>query len=576
MAPPASSVAPISRRPFRAYAAWMVAALVLAAAAYLPALADPFVFDDGPAIVDNRSIRAAATAFAPPVNTTASGRPVLNASLALSYALGGAGPAGFRGLNLLIHLAGALTLWGVLRRTLRGRDAEFAAATAASLWLLQPLQTESVTYIVQRAESLMGLLYLFTLYACIRGLEGTRRARGGWFGASVAACLLGMGTKEVMVSAPVLVLLWDRTFRAGSLGAAWRARWPVYLGYAATWLWLAVLVLSTHGRAGTAGTESGVGFGTYWLTQPGAILRYLRLALWPHPLVFDYGTEWVNRPLAALPGVLAVAAAAFGVAVAAWRRTAGWRALGYAGGWFFAILAPTSLVPGNRQTAAEHRMYLALIPVLALLVLAIVRLLGRRRALAIALALPAFAVLTAARNRDYRSVLALWRDTVAKQPGNPHARVDLGNALAADPVNAAAAAAEYEGAIRLAPDLPQAHNDLANLWARIPGRLDDAIAESRRTLRLAPTLAEAHNNLANALNSAGRPSEAAAEYEAALRLKPDYAIAHFNLAITLLNFPGRMDEAIAHAETAVRLDPSMSAARELLADLRAQERKGLR
>src|SRR2546423_137761 len=100
---------------------------------------------------------------------------------------------------------------------------EFASATrrapkstpfvaVALLWVAHPLQTESVTYIVQRAESLMGLFYLLTLYAFVRGATAAERAtRLRWFGAALGACLLGMGTKEVMATAPLLVLLYDRT-----------------------------------------------------------------------------------------------------------------------------------------------------------------------------------------------------------------------------------------------------------------------------------------------------------------------------------------------------------------------------
>jgi hypothetical protein len=113
-----------------------------------------------------------------------------------------------------------------VRRTLGPRSdrrAFLVAFSAALLWALHPLQTESVTYIVQRAESLMGLFYLLTLYCFIRGAaeEGSR-----WYIPCVGACLLGMATKEVMVSAPLVVLLYDRTFVAGSFREASTRPWP--------------------------------------------------------------------------------------------------------------------------------------------------------------------------------------------------------------------------------------------------------------------------------------------------------------------------------------------------------------
>src|SRR4029077_15512000 len=126
-------------------------------------------------------------------------------------------------------LAG-LTLFGLVQRTLLrpalhprfGADALPLALAVALLWTVHPLQTESVTYIVQRAESLMGLFYLLTLYCFVRSLDSPAPNR--WQALCFAACLTGMATKEVMVSAPLLVLLYDRTFAAGSFRAAWQQR----------------------------------------------------------------------------------------------------------------------------------------------------------------------------------------------------------------------------------------------------------------------------------------------------------------------------------------------------------------
>jgi len=111
----------------------------------------------------------------------------------------------------------------------------------------------------------MGLFYLLTLYAFIRGTESQRPI---WFWLSIAACLLGMASKEVMVSAPVIVLLYDRTFVAGSFREAWRRRGWVYGGLAATWLLLAYLVIEGGGTRGcTAGFGGPIGWGAYGLTH---------------------------------------------------------------------------------------------------------------------------------------------------------------------------------------------------------------------------------------------------------------------------------------------------------------------
>src|SRR6185369_8786768 len=106
--------------------------------------------------------------------TTVSGRPLVNLSLALNYAISGSNVWSYHALNILIHLAAGLVLFGLVRRTLSTFNFQASTASAcavALLWTLHPLQTESVTYVVQRAESLMGLCYLLTLYGFIRGTE---------------------------------------------------------------------------------------------------------------------------------------------------------------------------------------------------------------------------------------------------------------------------------------------------------------------------------------------------------------------------------------------------------------------
>jgi hypothetical protein len=264
-----------------------------AVAVYANSLRGGFVFDDILSTVKNPTIRHWSTAFFPPHRTgfTVEGRPFLNVTLALNWAISGAQVWSYHLLNLLIHLAAGLTLLGILRRVV----SPAAAAVVALLWVTHPLQTESVAYIVQRAESLMGLFYLLSLYCFIRAAESGSRVPSWRFGVGcVAACWLGMSTKENMVSAPVIILLFDRAFISGSIRAAWRCHRRIYLGLFSSWLWLALLVLGTGNRGHTSGFGSGISVAQYWPTQLPAIAHYLRLVFWPAPLIFDYGTQWVT------------------------------------------------------------------------------------------------------------------------------------------------------------------------------------------------------------------------------------------------------------------------------------------
>ncbi len=533
----------------------LVGGVILAAgaiAAYRRTFSVPMLFDDIDAIANNSTIRHWSTAFWPPINTTASGRPILNLSLAFNHAISGTAVWSYHAFNLAIHVLAGLALFGIVRRTLARRKdpaAALIAFSAALLWALHPLQTESVTYIIQRAESLMGLFYLVTLYCFIRGAEADGRQRP-WFALCVAACLLGMATKEVMVSAPLIVLLYDRTFVAGSFREAWRRRWGLHAALAATWLPLAGLVAGAGwDRSGTSGFNIDVTPWAYWLTQFEAVTRYLWLSVWPHPLVFEYGAFWASRPAAVALYALVVLGLAVAVLVALWRRPVP----GFLGAWFFVILAPTSVMPGRMQMIVEHRMYLPLAAVMTLAAIGIQAVVRRHCWIVFAALALGLGLLTARRNEDYRSELTIWRDTVAKRPNNERALVCLGDAWSKIPGRLDDAIARYEEALRLNPDLTEAHNNLGKAF-NDEGRTREAIAQYEEVLRLKPGIAVAHNNLGSALNAEGRIQEAIVQYEAALRLKPDLAEAHDNLG-NALNSEGRIQEAIVQYEEALRLKP---------------------
>ncbi len=563
----------VSGRTQTAAAAALIALAALAA--YHNSLRVPFLFDDGPATLDNASIRTLWPvwgALSPPAGTTVAGRPVANLTLAVNYALGGSDVWGYHALNLLFHILAGLALFGVVRRTLGrpvlggrlGGDALPLALAAALLWTLHPLQTEAVTYVVQRVESLTGLFYLLTFYCFVRSAESARPLR--WQACTVIACLLGMGTKEVMVTAPLLVLLYDRAFVAGTLLKAWQQRRGLYLWLAATWLPLTLLEAGAGwSRRGSAGFIGAIAPGTYWLTQFEAIARYLWLSVWPHPLVFDYGTFLVGGPGEAAPYALVVVALAALTLVALWRRPA----LGFLGAWFFVILAPTSVVPVATQTIAEHRMYLPLAAVVSLVAVGAYGIAGRRCLAPLGVLAIGLGFLTFERNDDYRSALALWGDTVAKRPDNARAHCSLGLILSSIPGKLPQAISEYEAALRIHPDYADAHNDLGIALENVPGRLNEAIEHFGEALRIRPDFPQAHNNLGMALAQTDRIPEAIQEYEAALGERPEYFEAHGNLGLLLCR-AGRGAEGIQELETALRIKPDYANAHFYLANALVQ------
>ena len=536
-----------------------------------------------------------------------SGRPLPNFSFALNYVVSGTDVWSYHATNLAIHLLAALTLFGLVRHTLRTpqlRDHFEAAALPlawfiALLWLVHPLATDAVTYTVQRTESLMALWFCVTLYAFARSVEtdGVRR----WRVIAWVACALGMACKEVMVSAPLIVLFYDRTFVSGTFGEAWRRRTGFYSALAATWLLLGGLVWSTAGRGGTAGFATEISVTAYASTQFVAILHYLALAIWPRSLVLDYGTDVVSDVAIIAPCALVVLT--FVVAtIFACRRAP---AVGFLGAAFFAWLAPSSsIVPIATQTMAEHRMYLPLAAVITAVVLGGYRWLGRSSYFVFSLMAAILALLTVQRNSDYRSNEAIWRDTVAKRPQNARAQCSLADTLfVADRIEEALPF--YAEAIRLKPDYAEARLNLGcALLAR--ERAAEALPELEAALRLQPTWAKTQHNFGNALMRLDRATEALAHfsaaarlgpedattqcdwgnalmrtgdtagalarYEEAIRRKPTFAMAHNNLANVLAE-TGRLTEAIAHYETALRLEPNYAEGHNNLANALAQSER---
>jgi tetratricopeptide (TPR) repeat protein len=535
--------------------------------AYSNSFGGGFVLDDMLNIVGNPRIQRL---WPPWPVLTGSNRPVVELSVAINYALGGLNPWGYHAVNLVVHLLAGLVLFGIVRRTLesgmfqgrQSRTPSWLAAAVATIWVVHPLQTESVTYIIQRAESLMGLFLLLTLYCTIRGAASARPRP--WYTAAVCACLLGMGSKEIMASAPILVLVYDRLFLAASFKEVARKRWPLYLGLAATWLLLAVEVLRLTVNRQDWSLVADLTPWRYAITQPAVIAHYLRLALWPHPLVLDYAWRPADALSAALPSIALMLVL---LAATVWSLHRKFWA-GFWGAWFFLILAPTSSIFPIADLAVEHRMYL---PLAAVVVVAVVgghgvleALLarwglpeqGRRwvEALPVVAAVASLGFLTIHRNADYRSPLVMWNDVVAKAPDNPRAQNNLGNVLSSQG-RSAEALPHYAEAVRLKPDYVDAQYNLANALSRA-GRRDEAVAHYTEVLRLAPAHPEAHNNLGLVLKAQGRVADAIAHYTEALRLKPAFAEAYINLGLALAS-QGRLGEAIGQYAQAARLRPDL-------------------
>jgi protein O-mannosyl-transferase len=591
--------------------------LIVAAitAAYWNSLSVPFQYDDVGAIAENEEIRhlwPLGPVLSPQTSGVA-GRPLFSLSFAVNYAIGGLDVFGYHAANIAIHILCAILLFIIVRETLHNaqvgppmrRSATGIALACALVWGLHPLQTGTVTYISGRSESLMGLWFLLTLYAAMRAHRSPRGAT--WTALAIVSCALGMASKESMVTAPLIVVLYDRTFLFDSVKRAFAARWHLYLGLAATWVALAALLRSGP-HSDSVGFAVGVSAWTYLLNQMVIITDYLRTAVWPQQLVFAYG-EPRHLTLADVLLQAGVVTALAGATFWTWlaRPKAGFLAM-----WFFVILAPTSsVVPIATEVGAERRMYL---PLAGLVILAITSghvLMNRqwpdthrgksgRFPQAAELIVVALCVTLAARtlhrNAEYVSSVALWRTALESWPsavahrnlatalkiaGQPEEAVDHLRQTIGDHPEARyilgvelfelsrfdEAIRELEQFIRSSPrdaNIMTARQLVGRAFAA-RGMPAEAAEQFGRILEVEPTNASAQIGIADALLTQERYQEAVPAYRRYLAGQPDAVGALTNLGIALIA-TNDIDGALEVFRRAVELEPQNAAARENLAN----------
>jgi tetratricopeptide (TPR) repeat protein len=459
---------------------------------------------------------------------------------------------------------------------------------AALIFVLHPIQTQAVTYIVQRYASVAALFYLASLLFYVRARILTQRpnrdpgtgAIYGFYFLSALFAAAAFLSKQNAASLPAAVLLiewmlFDRTWEG------WKKKLPWIALFSLLWALLVLFVagLFSGGAEGAGLLEdvSGlaketerIGRWQYLRTQFNVLVIYIRLLFLPVEQNLDYVYPFKDgfldgyTPLAFL---FLVGVAAFAV-----RQLRRRPIISFAIFYFFITLSVESSIIPIRDALFEHRLYLPMFGFALLVSHSVLHSLSGRRAwvlFAAACILVALGATTYARNAVWRDGTTLWSDVVSKSPHNHRARNNLANALA-DRGRLDEAIAQYETALRIHPDYDKAHNNLANALNE-RGQTDRAIRHYREALRLNPDYAKAHANLANALIGQGQTDEAIQHYREALRGRPGNAQAHSDLGVAL-GRRGRIDEAIEQYREALRLQPEFPEAHYNLAN--ALRRRG--
>lgn len=455
-------------------------------AAYSNSYFGVFVYDDFISIVNNPAIREFHS------SVTHTSRPLTNLTFFVQYKLGITHVAEFHAFNLALHALNSVLVWGLLFVLCgdmeRNRRQSFSLV-AALLWAVHPIHTESVTYIVQRAEILSAL---FILIGLISGLRFLKTRTKKLIVLVAVAFICASLSKPTAACAPFLLLLFDGFLLSNDIRSALRKNYLLYAAAMMSVILPSLLLLQEHESATSAGFATDVvGTLQYWASQPRIIIMYVGKLLFPRSLLIDYGYD-VERSLL-VTSVLGLLVAA--VSVFSWIMACKGSLVRFALPWIFICLAPVIIVPLS-DLFAEHRLYLASIGV-SVLVTSILFVLSERYAGGAGSARRACCIMavvliaslgcrTWLRNRDYADPEVLWQQVVQSRPLNLRGYLGVGAARARRQDYLGA-----EASLRMGIDI---YNGLSSGFLKKSARTDYAYACW---------------NLASVLAVQGRDSEAA-------------------------------------------------------------------
>ncbi|MDY6951495.1 MAG: tetratricopeptide repeat protein [Thermodesulfobacteriota bacterium] len=554
----------------------------------------PFVFDDIAHISRNPHIRLTHLDLGKlrdaALNSPLSSRPVANASLALNYYCGKYNPRGYHIFNVAVHLINGVLVYllaFIIFKQLSGMGAQettrrpgsaiasphdlsitLMSLFAALIFLAHPLQAQSITYIIQRMNSMAAMFYLLSLLLYIHGrLTRVRWKKWSFFFVCLLSWSLALGSKQIAATLPFIIILYEWYFFQ-DLSMPWLRRNLMYLLLPfAVFLLVALIFLGSHPLERITAVYAFRDFTLVerlW-TQFRVVVFYMSLMVFPHPSRLNLLHHFVTSHSLLQPITTVIAFVLVGslVSSAFWlaRRK---RLVSFSILWFFGNLVIESSVIGA-EMLWEYRVYLPMVGFALVLSYSLFYALSRKRLWAVMTAsvlILSLATVTYLRNRIWQDDMTLWADVLSKNPQSARAHLNLGAALVSQG-KVDDAIGHYRKALKIKPYYVRTHNNLA-IALREKGNLQEAISHYRTALRIRPKYVDARNNLALALKDQGKLDEAIAHYGRALEIEPYSAEVHNNLGIALRE-KGNLDEAVSHYRRALELDPDLADAHHNLA-----------
>ncbi len=522
---------------------------------YHPAWNGGFLWDDDDYVINNELLTApdGLRRIWFSLDSPSQYFPLVYTTFRLEHALWGLNPTGYHWINLVLHVANALLVWAVLAR-LKVPGAWLAGA----IFALHPVQVESVAWITERKNVLMGFFFLLTLLAWIAFVDERTKRRWLLYGLALVLYLLALSAKTTACTLPAalfLILWWENKH------ISWKRIFQIIPFLV---LGLAMGGLAMWWERYHQGTSRAIF--TFLspiervLVASHAVWFYLSKLIWPSNLTFIY-PRWDIAPTHVVNYVWLLAGLILCVVIYFLRRYVG-RSVEVAAAFFVATLSPVlgfiMLYTFRYTFVADHYQYLACIGPIALVSAGLVNLANtfkNRRTLILsgALCLVAlFGTLTWRQAAMYGDIETLWRTTLARNPSCWMAHNNLGIVLFGKG-QLDEAIAHYRTTLQMQPDFWDADYNLGSALLG-KGKVDEAILYCNKAVAKQPNDPDARVALANALLQKKRIDEAVVHYQRAVAIRPDYFLARYGLGHALLE-KGEFDAAIEHCEVALLIRP---------------------
>ena len=553
----------------------MLVIIVLGTAIYSNTFDVPFLFDDLNNIVDNQQIRVAEFSPAKFYNAAIESRaprPVSYFSFALNYYFGGYDVSGYHAVNLLIHLLNGILVYLLATLTFRlslggnqgkldtqnSQSVNWLALFAACLFVAHPLQTQAVTYLVQRMTSLATLFYLLSLWLYIHGrLNQSPKIRRWYWVGCLFAGLVALGSKQIAVTLPLVIALYEWYFFR-DLNKQWAVKNTNYL--AVVFLILGAIAFIFLGSSPWQHLVEGYEIRDFTmsqrlLTQFRVVIMYLGLVVWPLPsrLNLLYHVPVSNSlfdPVTTLISLLAIVAL-IGLAIYLARKH---RLYSFCILWFLLNLVLESSVVAL-EMVYEHRVYLPMFAIALAVPFALHKLFAKTPVATMVVA--AILVLamsrgTYLRNEVWRDATLFWSDVIAKNTHDHRAFIGRGNEYRQN-AQLDLAIADYTKAIEIKPDYTESISNRGICYSDLK-KYESALKDFNQAIQLEPDFAPAFANRGKLYQRQGKHQQALNDFDKAIEIAPSYDVAYYNRAI-VHSILGQHQQAVEDLSKTIQLAP---------------------